>query len=271
MQLGDLLEAERALRVEPEVDAGALQEDRVGGDPGLGGAQLAVADAVADHLGEARLVGVALGDQGGAGGLAEGADLAVGGEGPALVAAVEDDVLADRGGEPQRRPLWRGDGGVDLLVEPLHEVVLQLDQDRLLARVPVVDRGRADAGGGGDRPHRGRVVAEPGEEADGGAADLLLGLGPALAPLRRRRLARRRGRVAARSAKAQQLPGLLLGRDLAAEGAGEADRHLDQRRVGGGEDAAADVGDVLEPGADAGGAAQQRQRRASAGGGGRCR
>ena len=35
--------------------------------------------------------------------------------------------------------------------------------------------------------------------------------------------------------------------------------------------AAADVGDVLEPGADAGRAVQQRQRRACAGGGGRCR
>ena len=103
MDLADLIERQRPGAVEPEADAGALEQDRVGRDLGIGAAQRAVADAVADQPAEQRLVGVAAGDQLAPAGVAEGADLGVGDEGGLRVQAVEVDVLADGGGELQRR------------------------------------------------------------------------------------------------------------------------------------------------------------------------
>ena len=103
MELGHLLELQRPAWVEPQRDPRALEQDRVGGDVGVGRSQRAVADAVADHLAEHRLVVVALGDQGAARPLGQRPDLAVGDERVAPVDAVEDDVLAHGRRQPQRR------------------------------------------------------------------------------------------------------------------------------------------------------------------------
>ena len=69
---------------------GALEQDRVGRDGHVRGAQRAVADPVADHAGEHRLVVVALGDQRAARRVGQRADLAVGDERGLAVQAVED-------------------------------------------------------------------------------------------------------------------------------------------------------------------------------------
>ena len=179
MERGDLVEAERPVGVEPEGDAGALQEDRVGGDVDVGGTQRTFVDPGRDQAAEDRLVVVALGDQLAARLVGERADLAVGHECLAGVQPVVDDVFADRGGELHRRLLLLVHRGGDAGGELLHEVVLKVDQDRLLARVPVVDRRRLHVGGGGEGAHRGRVVAELREQVDRGAVDRLPSLGPA--------------------------------------------------------------------------------------------
>ena len=158
--------------------------------------------------------------------------------------------------------------GDHLLGQAVHEVVLEADQDRLLRRVPVVDRGRLDLGRGGDRAHRRRVVAEPREELDRGGVDRLARLGAARAAGRQRPARRRlpRGQPRCRSSLvwswvATSRPSVF----------GEPDGHLDQRRVRGRVDALARC--RRRPRDRCGSPARRAAApgRASAGGGGRCR
>ena len=182
VEVGHPVELERPVGVEPQRDPGALEQDRVGRDPRIGDPQRAVADAVLDQRDEDLLVGVPLCDQRPARRIGERSDFAVGHERLAAMQAVEHHVLADRGGELQRRGLEARHRGVQLLGQPLHELVLEVDQDRFLRRVPVVDRGGLDPRGGRDRTHRGRVIAEPREQVHGRGVDRIPRLGAPPSP-----------------------------------------------------------------------------------------
>ncbi len=220
-------------RVEPQRDPGALQEDRVGRHVRVRGAQRAVPDAVPDHLAEDRLVVVALGDQRPPRPLGERPDLAVGHERRAPVDAVEDDVLAHRRGQAQRRALMPIHGRDDLLGQRSMKSSWSCTRIASLLGVPVVDRRRLHPRRGPDRTHRGRVVAAPGEQLERRPVDGLSR--PGATPARRASvLWRRRSGPALGSrplSQAAAAPGLILGRDLAPQLPGHVHRHLDQRRV----------------------------------------
>ena len=91
--------------------------------------------------------------------------------------AVEDDVLAHRGGQPQGRPLMALERADDLIGQALHEVILEPHQDVLLARVVVVDRRGLHARLRGDGAHGSGVVPEPREQLERRVVDRLAGLG----------------------------------------------------------------------------------------------
>ena len=164
VQLGHRSSSSGPLGVEPQRDPGALQEDRVGRRrAGRMDAQRAVADPGADQLAEDRPGRRRAGRSARArGSVGERADLAVGDERRArwrpwkttcsrtAAASLSAGSLLSRHRSP-----------ATLLGQPLHEVVLEADQDRLLARVPVVDRGRLDAA----RPRRSPASRSRGSRA----------------------------------------------------------------------------------------------------------
>ena len=220
----------------------------------VGGPQRAVADPVADHAAEHRLVVVALGDQRARAARRSSARISLSVTNASLrwrpwkTTCSRTAAASFSAGRS-----WRVHRGDDAGGELLHEVVLEVDQDRLLVRVPVVDRRRLHP-----RPRR-RV---PASRSRGSRAS-------------RRARSRRggsprgsRGRggrttVGRRSAPAQLKPAAAPGSAPGSRPRGRASRRgrppsrpgrrsTARRRRG-------DVGDVLEAGADPGRALQQRQ------------